>query len=82
MTLTFMCTCVPQMQQGPVSSQQPVDGDVKRAAPRGRWGENPGIVLKYDNGPTNLSECDHLVLTLTVLMGGRDGGEPRHCVEV
>ena len=27
-------------------------------------------MLKYDNGPTNLSECDHLVLTLTVLMGG------------
>ena len=40
-------------------------------------------MLKYDNGPTNLSERDHLVLTLTVLMGGGgDGGEPRHCVEV
>ena len=38
-------------------------------------GENPGIVLKYDNGPTNLSECDHLVLTLTVLMGGGEMGE-------
>ena len=38
-------------------------------------GENPGIVLKYDNGPTNLSECDHLVLTLTVLMGGGRDGE-------
>ena len=46
-------------------------------------GENPGIVLKYDNGPTNLSEYDHLVLTLTVLMGGGEmGREPRHCVEV
>ena len=32
-------------------------------------------MLKYDNGPTNLSECDHLVLTLTVLMGGGEMGE-------
>ena len=32
-------------------------------------------MLKYDNGPTNLSECDHLVLTLTVLMGGGRWGE-------
>ena len=33
-------------------------------------------MLKYDNGPTNLSECDHLVLTLTVLMGGEMGENP------
>ena len=32
-------------------------------------------MLKYDNGPTNLSERDHLVLTLTVLMGGERWGE-------
>ena len=69
-TLTDMYTSVPQMQQGPVSSQQPEDGDVKRAAPRGRWGENPGIVMKYENGPTNLSECSYPSCVNSVLMAG------------
>ena len=82
---THLYPCyAPQVLQGSVRPQTE-DDDVKTAAPRGRWAENPSLVMKSvldENSPMKLplsdtfSELRHVVLpplALGVLTGQSDG---------